>query len=443
MNKRRGAFMALARLHRQPESTLKNGNCAFNAFALALTDEWVLHRIELSLKYDGLDPNQRFAGFIRRATDVLKTEKDWYAVKSKMLSMRTNDVIALQKTMAPVFRAMAVKLAQDDADKIFHYLQTKEPLMSAFDEYCRLNMKLAVRNEDDIFIRHGFIKYKFQQIYREQTDEVGQQKLLDNWWWSEGYNTFINEMGRDGVYAGDLELARLARYFNVVLKAVGDQFEHIVYGVNGSFPFLHGDAAKNIPKQNIRDIMDCLYDREILMRDVRTSSNDKSIEFSVDITELGLIARRLKKIPEYERVSVFIGDHMDKLKGEAVPTDWPYVCIKELIQRNVISSVKNSGSYVFCMDAPGAAIAIDEVPCRDEIMKICAENFREHPLLVLYNPETNNPQTKHWENTRPVLSPGEKLKRRAGLLFDHAVPNINSLLFERKTSGEDIVRRLT
>lgn len=443
MNKRRGAFMALARLHRQPESTLGNGNCAFNAFALAITDEWVLHRIELSLKRDGLNPDQRFAGFIRRAAAALNVEVNWYSVKSRMLALRANDVISLQKMMAPVFRQMAVKLAVDDVDKIFHYQQTTEPLMSALDDYHRWSEGLEVKNEDDIFIRHGFIKNKFCQIIKEQNDETYQQKILDNWWWNEGYNAFINEMGRDGVYAGDLELARLARYFNVVLKAVGDQFEHIVYGVNGFFPFLHGDAAKNIPKQNIHDIMDCLYDREILMRDVRTSSNDKSIEFSVDITELDTIARRLRKIPEYERVSEFIGVHMENLKGLAVPAEWPYVCIKELIQRCVISSVKNGGGHVFCMDAPRAVIAIDEVPCRDEIMKICAEHFREHPLLVLYNPETNNPQTKHWENTLPVLSPTEKLKRRAGLLFDNAVPSVNNLLFERKTSDEDIVRRLT
>ncbi len=89
---------------------------------------------------------------------------------------------------------------------------------------------------DDIFTRHEFIM--------EQFDLHEDAASFAVWWQEEVTRRFLQAMREDGVWAGDLELCRLAGYFEVVLNVVCRDSLNLLQGNYGYFPFLFGEVAK-------------------------------------------------------------------------------------------------------------------------------------------------------------------------------------------------------
>jgi hypothetical protein len=435
----KGFAMALARLKRQPEKTVGKGNCAFNAFALALCDKYVFLQIEQSIRAAGKDPDVRFAGFIRQVAERLKITNDWQSVKTALLQLRADNPVELQAVLAPILRERSMIIALDPIEYVRHIDQTYQPLISAFDDFRLRYSGNDIVNNDDIFSRHRFIQDKFDDVCRVESDDVLQYKIVDNWWWKEGYKTFIKEMSQDGAWAGDLELARLACYFDVVLKVVRDDFEHTIHGNYGSFPLLHGE--RDMEDDVIGDIMLCLYNRDIIARKQRDARHDSSYKFS--IADFNLLIKRLSKIPDCEKVCSFVESNFHHLKGMEVPK-WTSYCLSELIQRNVIGRGLDGKNYIFSIDAGEALLRINKIPCYQKIIAICRANYKCHPLLVLHN------KGMHWENTVTIIWQEEQLYRRIGLFLHHPPLPVNdfgaALLpgnVMRRNSDEDVVRRLT
>lgn len=400
--------MALARLKRKIEHTEGEGNCAFHAFALALCNRQVFSQIERSVYAAHTEPDVRFAGFIKRVAGKLNVNPRWRSVTRALLALREEDSRELQFILAPILRELSINIARDPADSAYHTLQTVEPMMGAFDAYCRN------KSDDDIFIKHNFIKMKFDEVSRTEMDEVMREKMLNQWWWSEGYDQFLVEMGKDGQWAGDLELARLARYFNVVVDGVkleqGVENPVPIYGNYGYFPYLHGAMGSKVTKNQIADVMKCLYDRDILNRE---DSNNKGVAFNV--SSLFLLKDRLGKVHAYDEIIEFLM-HQENLKGQPLPKEWTsnLMIIAQLSQRNVIGRAKDGVSYIFSVDVGEAMLRIGEVPCYDVVKQICLESYEEHARLVLYND-----RAYHWANTVPEFIPPKALIGRQGF-FDAA-----------------------
>ncbi len=399
--------MALARLSREIEHTEKDHECTFNAFALGLCQRKMLMQIERAMLAMNMPPDQRFAGFIRRVSKLLDIECSWSAVKANLIALRNQDKIRLQNVMAPILREMSIKLARKHADKDYHKSQTIIYLMSSFNDYRReYNHKKQVTKNEDVFSRHPFIVQKFREVCLTGLDKIKQLKIIDNWWFEQGYDIFLNEMSKPRCWAGDIELARLARYFGIVLDVVRGDFVFNIFGDFGNFPHLHDHIAPNIPEKYKGEIIDCLYDRDIIKRDYHAAMSSEGVDFSVP--DFFTISKRLAAIPMYKEVNDFVNDHCMNLKGIAVPPNWSLACKLQLIQRNVIGRKFRSNEYFFDVDAGQAIMRIEPIRCYQEVIEICRAHYRIRPYMVLHN--HSGP---HWENTLEKLSAEEEASRAA------------------------------
>ena len=192
------------------EETLGNGNCAFNAFALGWCDAAVLDYLELY--------HAKLEAFRIHAAAALhltaEEQNTWQHFKAALLAQRARDKEALQRQLAPVFRHLAIGLIEANPDTL---AEIKEHFLGAFDGF------VSGRLGDDIFIRHPFIRTLFENTRREVAPG-GVNQYLSDWWDNTGCTQFLAEMKKDRVWAGDIELGALAKYFHVNLDVVAPRF---------------------------------------------------------------------------------------------------------------------------------------------------------------------------------------------------------------------------
>lgn len=420
--------MALARYEREKEQTIGEGDCAFNAFTLALCDPAVFSQIERSIKSAGEDINLRFETFILHVSQTLDVDAAWDAVKAELLRLHQDDKDKLQRSIAPIMRMLSINIARTSHDAVYLKSETVDKLVSVYNDYARKKTGKTVTNQDDIFSRHRFITDKFYEIYWGQNkDKMDRRKAIENWWWNEGYDQFLDEMAKPKVWAGDLELARLAKYFNVVLNCVPDEgFLYNIHGDYGYFPFLNDEIGKNIPRQDRAEVMELLHNRFVL-----APGHENVHQFGVNflMTNLGHISRRLRKVPNDEQVTNFI-QSQEKLKGQLAPAAWPTSCLDELIQRNVIGRNNDGKTFSFSVDANTALQCIAEVPHYREIMKICGHYFQSHPTLVLHK------SPDHWSNTLRIISPEEMAQQeRMKRLMDNGLFGAGAVAYGSVTAN--------
>jgi hypothetical protein len=216
---------------------LPDGDCAYNAFALALCEQAVLKK----LTADCISPNTPdvlYAKFIKKVSDS-KEFKDkvrdsksvnWAVITSFLAKLRESDKKGLQQFLAPLLRELSIDLIKPD-NKEAPYLarehknQTYPRLRDEFSNF--LNCKATGRptslaNIGDMFFTHTFIKEKFDELFDEKPilTNVEKEKKLLNWWKDTGHSLFLTTMkqpsrGNTERYAGDLELGVLAEYFQL------------------------------------------------------------------------------------------------------------------------------------------------------------------------------------------------------------------------------------
>lgn len=274
------------------ERAVGDGNCAFNAFILGLTQPHILNVLD-----HHADTLNRF---VNAAAGVLGVNPIWAEVKNKIIALRAENKVALQKQIAPVMRALALSFAEKDAA---HYLQTCEPFLSAYRDYAYDVLGIVHDGvADDVFSRHPFIQAQFEeailpaissiaddktierrlerlkelrwlnernQAEQEELRELEQQieiyfeqarKYLLSWWEKRGYRQFLNKMRQDGEWAGDLELSQLARYFHVDLNVQRADFIYPITFNNGVMPIR--TVAYDLTQEEIKT----LADQEIIDR---------------------------------------------------------------------------------------------------------------------------------------------------------------------------------
>lgn len=421
--------MALNRLNREIEDAERDGNCAFNAFVLALCDDYVLYLIERSLYGKQQSPDEYLHQFIQAVAKAYQLEPRWQVVKQRLIDLKKNNKRDLQKTLAPIMRQLCMDIAEDPERYLYYQHILYNYFLGAFDYYSK-------GQHDDIFSRHAFIINKFYEVLHATDDETQRYKMLDQWWWKEGYQTFLQAMRRDGVWAGDLELARLGEYFNVILHIIYNDEDYGLHGNYGNLPLLQQDIFKN----DVDDIYLCLYGRGIINRELVEVNRVLSHPFSV--TSQNQLDSRLARIPEYHIVLAFVEENFSTLKGLSVPSTWPQKCLNELIQRNVIVRGQDGKSYIFSQDAGTALLEIDEVPCYQQVLKLCREHYQEHACLVLRKTDEYG---GHWQNTKLILDASERFHQRVTLAMQgNAAPHLfwQQPIFLRR-SNEDLIKKLT
>ena len=169
--------MALARYEREKETTIGQGNCAFNAFALALCDPAVFSQIERSLQSANENADGRFSQFIYSASETLRVDASWAAVKKELLRLHEADKHQLQNKIAPILRQLSIDIAVYSPDAVFLKSQTVVQLVSAYSDYQRNKLGKQVTSPDDIFSRHSYITDKFYEVYYGKEKDKLQRPL--------------------------------------------------------------------------------------------------------------------------------------------------------------------------------------------------------------------------------------------------------------------------
>lgn len=226
-------------MFRQPshgiEEAIGDGNCAFNAFILGLTQQSILDRIEKAFIQRNKKLDDELADFIAEVSKQFNTARNWQAAKAKLLALRygsKQDKTDLQTKLAPFMRQMAVTLHHANPQQFCEL--TLSPLESAFGDYVFQQYGLDQASvADDVFTKHEFIRSQFKEWYDGVARDLSQEKIVDEnklnaaiekykekliaWWMGgeQNYQFFLANMNQHAEWAGDLELAALAKYFHV------------------------------------------------------------------------------------------------------------------------------------------------------------------------------------------------------------------------------------
>lgn len=410
------------------EDTVGDGNCAYNAFVLGLCQKSVLEALEQQII-----PDRDLKEFIERAAIVLKTENRWSAVRAKMLELRESNKRELQKALAPIMRYLSIEMAKKDAR---HIEKTIEPLLSVFQNHIFQVLNIPAHGvSDDIFNRHDFINTKLNDLalvsiadlrsdltsFNEDefkrlralksrsADETARLRAMERrladvfnehagelnvWWRADGYQTFLDNMSKDAVWAGDLELAEVAAYFHVNLDITRDQFYHSMHIDHGEFPLL------TLSNEQVTQLML----RGIIDKPQPGATTAKLLAHTREE-----VVAKLSAVPEVDTVRAQIVERVEvdgvSLSKKPISAELSDACKQELIARTVIARDKGSDKYYFTdiivSEANERISAIDD---KDGLLALWDANYKDTPTVTLTNPSAN-----HWSNMSVSVVPEERV----------------------------------
>lgn len=369
------------------EESLQDGNCAFNSFALALCTKELLAKIEHFIYSRGTYPDHVWHHFIKLAAAALNVTENWLSVKLAMLEWREKDKAEFQKKLAKVFRMLAHDLAKTHIvnEYLYYYNKTIAVFQAAFLDYIPNDKG----SKDDIFCRHEFIEEKFKEFKR---NDVPLNAVM-LWWMNNGYEKFLDAMSKNAEHAGDLELARLARYFNLSLLRLDGPS---IYRNFGYFPDISTDKFSEIDAPVRAQIMVALVNRGI----VDKFSSEPGCGFKFNLATRSEMALRLQRIKHFDLVNGYIRAQTTDINGTAVPKDWPEECVAELVQRNVIGRLTSNSDYTFSRDTEKALRTIEAIPQQAWVKSLCFKHLETHPEVMLKHKFfiVDGEKIGHWDN---------------------------------------------
>lgn len=403
--------MANARTE-EVEQSLQDGNCAFNSFALAICNRDTLSKIAQLIYNSGSTPDIAWHQFIKLAAAQLNVAENWVAVKTEMLRLRKDNKAEFQIKLAKALRQLTHDLARtfDCNEYIYYYNKTVDVFQAAYQEYDPRDKN----TKDDIFCRHKFIKYKFKEFKSNKTD----MNVIMLWWMDEGYAAFLDAMNQDRKHAGDLELARLARYFRLsLLRQDGPS----MYRNFGYFPNINLEQFAEIDEPVRKQIMVALINRGI----VDKYSSEPGNGFKFNLSTMAEILPLLQRIEYFDLVAGYIRSQQSDIYLTGTPNDWPEKCINELVQRNVITRKNNSREFIFSRDSEKALRTIDAIPQLEWVASLCSKHLEAHPEIMLKHQFflLGSKKIGHWDHVIVKESARTKALNRFGLyksfsLFD-------------------------
>lgn len=227
------------------EKTAGDGNCAFNAFILAFSNEEVLNYLEKQSQED-----DNFCGHFLESAAVALGVKDatWPSVKQAILSLRKANKRELQIKLAPIMREIALDGVETDQDYFSHLKDLLLP--SAFRDFVSKEFAIPLANDqtpDDILRRHEFIQKNFLDIFFEATHklEINQKRvILDR----KEFESLKNKIAEISAFIRTLDLhdpkreeqtQALTELRNTLKKKLKEKFQNIT----------NKDFSKNFEKE--------------------------------------------------------------------------------------------------------------------------------------------------------------------------------------------------
>jgi hypothetical protein len=365
---------------------------------------------ELDARGNELEEGEVFEDIeYERTLDILNSAYDNYVSKR---IRETNNSQDTQTNTKPSARDA------DDADDIFsdhkHIQDQFERLFNEHSEQHEQDM-IGSQNDNDTDNNadatessaleskeevNSEPKQKQQQLQEKSQEDA--EKKLHKWWHDTGYPKFIEDMKKDGKYAGDLELARLAAYFGVNLCEVSrDYYPHYECG--------------EIPLDDIEILSDKQIQQLVYFGiiDSKIMTDDHN-QISTPLKFLPLSAQdveeKLQDIPSAEMIYRFIHAQIKsgKLSRDVeVPKTWSEKCTTSLLQRGIIKLNEN-GKYTFVefklegKDADEFWDRFDSVDNntdewglkKTDILQLWKNHYKHTPTIYLKNKN----KSRHWQN---------------------------------------------
>ena len=367
------------------EKAEADGNCAFNAFALVLCTGNVLSKLSLS------DDSQ----FVVKASQLLNVNPATWPALRKVLTSPSISKIELQTTLAPLLRALSIEtVTSNPNENQKHSEATLAPLVVEFSNYLSLkndplNPPLNYNNIGDIFYRHGNIRDKFSELQQRlaSSSEAALSDELTSWWRSAGHAKFMNNMRQPKVFAGDMELAQLGKYFgiNIFIESRARKMHNVqIHHANGTLT----PTLELVP-----GLRSELANRHIAEADNTwiVISQDDLIKRLSAVPQLVEVEALLATAP---RINTRIPDHIDPKTRD------------ELLVRGLIDKTRT----LFAMNIdPGFAIPrIRELPQKDLVVKEWNKSYVESPAIFLQNESAVHWNAIHeFRNPVPLPTPND------------------------------------
>ncbi len=359
-----------------------DGNCAFNAFILGFCQKTALDRVELLFA----DENNPIHHFYHAVGTMLEVERESLtegqylkAVKEKILELREHNASKLQKTLAPYMRRLACDLKYPESAKadFIPALQGAYFGIKAKANLSILEVILAFfkkSDPDDIFSQHPSIMAKFKELSAlspQQSDEADQAEL-ESWWNDRGFGLFVAKMKRSGSWAGDAELAALAKHFHINLQIRTPHYAR-------QFHYEYGELQRD---QLSPALIDQLVKRNVI---ISPEEHQTALPFILQPVE---IRARLEAVPDVaERIAALPDGIIQGLPADGFPEG----SIDQLKKRGVITPARNvpgvsDGTLLFQGQKQFAVEAIK--PISDDpvvIDSIVACIHDKSPVIALEN----------------------------------------------------------
>lgn len=364
------------------EIALGDGDCLFNAFALAISEKSVADKIK--------KPEAEFVSVLGKVLLPTVLNPTWDVVKLELIRRKNEDKEALQKALALSLRQLSIAQTKNPMSikGRLHASESGKLLFAEMGEY--FSQTLGGEQHkfiSDVYGQHSFIKDKFLELYNAAVADPAREKFngslpkiaLEDWWKTTGHAEFLTQMSLPGKWAGDLELASLAEGFGVNVEVVSKarQINHRVYDANG------------VLSEGLAVYFDALRDRGIITSDsIWKELSEKQVR------------ERLDAIPDESLVKNYIVIKKPE-NNSPVPAEWTNETVEQLKARGLVASRR--GKDVFTLDLK-ADEAIDNAFKRiskaeainaDMILIERKKVYRDDvPTIVLANENAI-----HWNNT--------------------------------------------
>lgn len=424
-----------------------DGNCAFNAFVLAVTaPEFFPNHWD----FDNLPKD-----FIQRLAKAICPEKmqnsnaDPVAIIKEHLPKLSLE--EKQTKLAPLFREQAVEQAKDNP---IYQEEITHALMAAFEDYVQVvsNFKDAENRFDDIFINHRHTTDKFLELFfdkfvysvTDKEDWPGREKYIElskrnnnvNEWKKSQQADKDNYAKLNQEYEKILDEAKtriVGHYTNQNadvekhLAAIKDElqewwkkgFDYYISDMakNGTWA---GDAElkllaemfdvnMNVQQNNhvyhayhdygsvTREDLEKIYDKEtpaviqqLANRGVIDTSDSTKSDFKIAISSIDEIEGHLKAVDNSELVSDLLDLESRSFNSGFLSPE----TLSTLKQRNVLDLANNT--FQFTKPKQFIIDAIIEISNSEKLITLFKNNIKNKPTICLDH------QYGHWSNTQPT-----------------------------------------
>lgn len=431
-------MMIPRRLHQRwiTEKASADGNCAYNAAALALSETEMLDAIEANLS----NPNAKLTEFIKLAAEALKVPPTWQTIKTSLIRLKQEKRFKqLEKALAPVLRKLSGMLITQQESKPYKEGR-KQALLADFDNYISNALFKTKIARDDIYnlapISEKYDalaeEFKFENLEkytalksrkrRNPKEEREFQRLdhefelaikalqesLGTWWDKGGFQKFLTLMQEDGTWSGDLELVPLFQYFGVDFQVKAARFgDHPVEIYSARGVLLPTESKLDVP---------CI--QEIIGRKIVEGPGKNAVEIRQGnlalkwprISELEL-QQTLAAVPQIELVREALDEEPEKYSRVPDELCENETLIQQLQRRGVVT--RRSTHWEFACDytqktqRDAALQRIAACPQSDVILSQWRETYRQAPTVTL-----ENAFGSHWNHVKLVTEMIAVTKRK-------------------------------